>query len=138
MMGTIHNQYLEAEVMNADPVKLVRLLYRGAIDAVVLARRHLASGAIRDRSKSIIKAWEILQELTQSLDHGRGGELSQNLANLYTYMQTRLMEANSLQSERPLQEVQDLLTTLLEGWPQGHALPSAPIDEERVSLSYTG
>jgi flagellar secretion chaperone FliS len=137
-MATIHNQYLEAEVLNADPIKLVRLLYRGAIDAVVLARRHLASGAIRERSKSIIKAWEILLELTQSLDHGRGGELSQNLASLYTYMQTRLMEANSLQSERPLKEVEGLLTTLLEGWPQGHALPIPAVDEERVSLSYTG
>jgi len=137
-MGTIHNQYLEAEVMNAGPVKLVRLLYRGAIDAVVLAQRHLASGAIRERSKSITKAWEILLELNQSLDHGRGGVLSQNLASLYTYMQTRLMEANSLQSERPLKEVAGLLNTLLEGWPQEDALPILAVDDERVSLSYTG
>lgn len=136
-MATIHNQYLEAEVMNADPVKLVRLLYRGAIDAVVVARKHLASGAIRERSRSIIKAWEILLELTRSLDHSQGGELSRNLASLYTYMQTRLMEANSKQSDGPLKEVEGLLNTLLEGWPQGHTVPP-PVMEERERLSYTG
>ncbi len=136
-MATIHNQYLEAEVMNADPIKLVRLLYRGAIDAVVVARRHLASGAIRERSRSIIKAWEILLELTQSLDHSKGGDLSRNLASLYTYMQTRLMEANSKQADGPLKEVEGLLNTLLEGWPQGQALPM-PVMEERERLSYTG
>ena len=136
-MATIHNQYMEAEVMNADPIKLVRLLYRGAIEAVAQARRQLATGAIRERSRSIIKAWEILLELTRSLDHGQGGDLSRNLASLYAYMQTRLMEANSQQADGPLKEVEGLLTTLLEGWPQGHALPS-PVIEERESLSYTG
>jgi len=132
------NPYLEAEVLNADPVKLVQLLYRGAIDAVVTARRHLASGAIRLRSRSITKAWEILLELLQTLDHTHGGDLSRNLASLYTYMQTRLMEANSRQSDAPLKEVEDLLNTLMEGWrhvPPLHALSTGSESDER-SFSY--
>jgi flagellar protein FliS len=63
-----------------------------------------------------MKAWSILNELLHSLDHSVGGDLSRNLARLYTYMQTRLLEANTQQIEPPLAEVQDLLCTLLEGW----------------------
>jgi flagellar protein FliS len=110
------NSQLEAEVLNADPVKLVQLLYKGALESVGAARRHLAAGAIRPRSKEITKTWEILRELLVTLDHGKGGELSQNLAALYAYMQTRLMEANSQQLDAPLREVETLLRTLAEAW----------------------
>ncbi|MGH7868604.1 MAG: flagellar export chaperone FliS [Candidatus Dormibacteraceae bacterium] len=152
MAANVPNPYLQAEVLSADPVKLVQLLYRGAIDAVVTARRHLAAGEIRQRSKSITKAWEILLELIRSLDHSHGGDLSRNLASLYIYMQKRLMEANSLQSDRQLQEVEALLSTLLDGWQQvtaHHApvpasvpVPSAPAypasaEDHRERLSFT-
>jgi flagellar protein FliS len=145
------NPYLQAEVLSADPVKLVQLLYRGAIDAVVTARRHLAAGEIRQRSKSITKAWEILLELIRSLDHGQGGDLSRNLASLYTYMHKRLMEANSQQSDKQLQEVETLLNTLLDGWQQVTAQHSTlaappahsaaayptPMEEHHERLSFT-
>src|SRR6267154_1540222 len=109
MAKTALNKYLEAEILDADPIKLVNMLYRGALEAVSSARKHLAAGAIRARSKDITKAWEIIHELSRSLDHSQGGELSRNLAGLYVYMQTRLMEANSLQSDLPLKEVEQLL-----------------------------
>ena len=149
MAANVPNPYLQAEVLSADPVKLVQLLYRGAIDAVGTARRHLAAGEIRQRSKCITKAWEILLELIRSLDHRQGGDLSRNLASLYTYMQGRLMEANSLQSDRQLQEVETLLTTLLEGWQEVTAHQSgasivvpasnypAPAEDHRERLSFT-
>jgi len=149
MAANSSNPYLQAEVLSADPIKLVQLLYRGAIDAVGAARRHLAAGEIRPRSKSIMRAWEILLELTRSLDHSQGGDLSRNLAGLYVYMQKRLMEANSQQSDRQLQEVETLLNTLLDGWHQvaaqhSTALPvrfatAYPAAEEQQSerLSFT-
>lgn len=80
------------------------------------ARRHLAQGAIRERSKQIGRARQILRELSASLDRERGGELSPRLAGLYAYMQTRLMEANSRQLDAPLQEVERLLSDLSEAW----------------------
>jgi flagellar secretion chaperone FliS len=140
MATTVYDKYREAEILDADPIKLVNMLYRGAIEAVVSARKHLAGGAIRARSKDIVKAWEIVHELNQSLDHTQGGELSKNLSGLYVYMQTRLMEANSLQSDVPLQEVESLLRTLEEGWqkvPPPAPLMSDPQGEHQpLSLTY--
>ena len=83
MQNTRFAQYLEAEVMGADPVKLVNMLYRGASEAVAAARRHLANRDIAQRSRQITKAWQILAELLQSLDQERAGELGTSLAALY-------------------------------------------------------
>src|SRR6266852_2934916 len=116
MPNPIHDAYLEAEVLGADPVKLVTILYRAAIEAVGTARRHLKAGAIRERSRQLTKASEIIHELMRSLDHNQGGEISRSLAELYAYMQTQLIEANTKQVDPPLAEVEKLLSTLLEGW----------------------
>lgn len=115
-MTSIGQKYLEAEILGAEPLALVSLLYRAAIEALGQARRHLRNGAIRDRSRQITKASEIINELMFSLDHQNGGSLSRDLAGLYGYMQARLVDANFHQADAPLAEVQQLLQTLLEGW----------------------
>jgi flagellar protein FliS len=108
--------YLEAEVLCADPVKLVHMLYRGALEAVCAAHRALLAGNIPERTRQINKAWEIVRELLRSLDRSKGGDLGRNLAELYVYIQNRLIEANAQQSGAPLAEAERLLTTLCEAW----------------------
>jgi flagellar protein FliS len=123
MVNTVRRRYLEAEVLGASPVKLVEILYRAALEAVGDARRHLANGDIRARSRSITKASAIVNELMQSLDHARGGVISRGLVELYAYIQTRLIDANTRQIDPPLAEVEQLLGVLQEAW---RAVPSAP------------
>lgn len=111
-----YQTYLETEVLTADPVRLVQMLYRGALDAIDDARAYLKAGDIAARSRKITKALEILQELNAALDYEAGGELSRSLAALYDYSQRRLLEANLQQKDEPLAEVQHLLAELLDAW----------------------
>lgn len=108
--------YLESKVLSADPVELVRILYEAALEAVANARRSLRQGDIAARSNEITRAQLVLTELGLSIDHERGGAVSRNLAELYDYMQRRLIQANLEQADSPLAEVARLLETLLEGW----------------------
>ena len=108
--------YLENRILSADPTELVRLLYQGGMEAVREARRHLAAGDIRARSRAISKASSMLLELVRSLDHERGGEIAGRLGQLYDYMLRRLTEANFQQSDVPLAEVLSLMATLAEAW----------------------
>jgi flagellar protein FliS len=116
MWQNAHDAYLESRILSADPIELIRLLYQAAAGAVRDARHQLAAGEIAARSRSITKACEILMELTGSLDHERGGEISQKLAQLYGYMTRRLVEANCQQNDAPLSDVLGLLSTLSEAW----------------------
>jgi flagellar protein FliS len=116
MSYSAYEKYREGEILAADPLELVELLYRAAIQSITDARQHLRAGQIRERSDAISKAGAILNELMQSLDHDKGGEISKNLAELYDYIQRQLLKANMEQIEAPLTEVNKLLETLLEGW----------------------
>jgi flagellar secretion chaperone FliS len=123
--------YLETEILSASPVRLVELLYRGAIESLRGARSAVENRQIAERNRLITKGQAILAELALSLNHERGGQLSKELVELYDYMQRRLNEANANQSGEPLDEVCRLLETLLEGWlalvnePDAVSVPSA-------------
>jgi flagellar protein FliS len=136
----MQRKYLEYEVMSADPVKLVRMLYRAAIQAVSAARAHVRAGSIRPRAQQIDKALLIVHELLRSLDHQAGGELAKSLASLYAYMTRLLIDANAKQSEAPLEQVEQLLCTLLEGWSSISGPQAGNLDEtaeyEPVSCSF--
>jgi len=144
-MRTKHyHNYLEEEVLAANPIQLVRLLYRGALDSITAARRHLRLGEIRARSGAISKAMAIVTELARSLAPQVSGELNHNLAELYGYVQSLLIEANVRQSDAPLAEAETLLTTLLEAWKccaqrddtgAGHASEAA-LQREPVRCAY--
>jgi flagellar secretion chaperone FliS len=133
-----YGKYLETEVFSADPVQLVCMLYRAAIDSTAAARRHLKAGEIRERSKNIMRAHEIVLELTRSLDPQY--EVSKNLASLYNYIREQLLLANSKQIDAPLAEVEKLLSTLYDGWKEARAAAAAagpsPESYQPVSCTY--
>jgi flagellar protein FliS len=139
MANLTANRYLESEVLNADPVKLINLLYHGAVEAVAAARRHLAAGEIGARSRQIVKAWNILHELNCSLDAAPSPELAARLSALYFYMQQRLLDANAAQDPAPLAEVESLLNTLAEAWRQtAAAAPPAVVQTSHrpIAVNY--
>jgi flagellar protein FliS len=146
MWRSAQDAYLESKVLSADPVELIGLLYQTGVGAVQEARGHLADGKILERSKAITRAGKVLIQLTAALDHERGGEISQRLASLYTYMLGRLNEANFRQRDEPLAEVLSLLATLAEGWegvrpaaksaPEPVANPWNPAAAPEPSASY--
>lgn len=115
-MSTAYDTYLESTILSADPLELVAILYHAALDRVGSAKAALREGDILRRSREITRASEVLNELALSLDHEQGGDFSRNLAELYDYMQRRLIEANCQQVIEPLDEVTSLLLTLREGW----------------------
>ena len=110
------NAYLDSKADSADPLELVRMLYRGALDSVSSARRHLQDGDIGARGRQLSKATAILNELALSLNHAAGGEISRSLAEMYDYLQRLILKANFEQIEAPLVEAERLLATMLDAW----------------------
>jgi flagellar secretion chaperone FliS len=111
-----YQNYLDQEVLSASPLKLIQLLYGGALESVAAARRFLRQRDIRARARAINKAIGILNELSRSLNYEADLQLSRNLAGLYRYIVRLLIEANLKQMEGPLAEAETLLSTLAEAW----------------------
>jgi flagellar protein FliS len=73
-------------------------------------------GIIEKIGKSVIRAQEIITELTVSLDFDAGGDIANNLFSLYTFFTQELLEANvSFDGER-IKVVRDMVKSLRESW----------------------
>ncbi len=111
-----YGAYVEGSVFGGNALGLVIALYEGTIHAIGRARQCLTTNDPWGRAKAISKAVELLTELLISLNHKEGGEISANLKRLYSYMQCRLLEAHAQKAAAPMDEVERLLETMLEGW----------------------
>ncbi len=121
---------VESGIEAADPHKLVLMLFEGAMIAVNDTRQHLRNKQIAARGMAASKAIMIIENgLKASLDMNSGGELAQHLADLYDYMCKQLLSANLHASDRPLEEVHQLLGDLKDAWAQvgGAAKPAVPV-----------
>lgn len=108
---------LETSVATADPHKLIVLLYQGALLAISNAKNQMLRKEIAAKGKSISHAIMIIEEgLKASLDKNAGGELAQNLSDLYEYMSHRLLVANLKNDTKILDEVRHLLSDLKSAW----------------------
>ena len=70
-------------VEDADPHKLIDMLYTAALDRIANAKGELKREDTPSRGKSISKAISIIEELRGSLNMEAGGEISTNLHDLY-------------------------------------------------------
>jgi len=108
---------IETAVPEADPHRLILMLFEGALAAIAQARLKLSTGDIAGRGKAISKAISIVQDgLRTSLDTQRGGELAQRLSSLYEYVTMRLLEANAHARQDALDEAANLISELHSAW----------------------
>ena len=107
---------IESIVHEATPHKLIDMLFKGAKDALAQAIGAIERNDFEAKSKKISKADEIILNLQTYLDKDKGGEVADNLNELYTYMATTLIDANRLNDASKVREVAGLLETVSDGW----------------------
>jgi len=103
-------------VDSASPHRLIQMLLEGALDKIAVAKGHMERAEIQPKGAQIGAAISILEGLKASLDKDKGGEIAQNLEDLYIYMERRLFEAHAANDPGLLDEVSDLLKQIKEAW----------------------
>ena len=110
-----YKNYKEVEIETASGLKLVVMLYTGAIRFLNIAKEGIFTKKLDIANNNIIKAQDIITELMTSLNF-EAGEIAHNLYSLYVYMNRRLLEANIEKNPEIISEVIKLLTILKEAW----------------------
>ncbi|MBD8092245.1 flagellar export chaperone FliS [Pseudomonas fluorescens] len=107
-----------AQISEASPHRLVQMLMEGALDRMAQAKGAMARGDIAQKGLLLGKAIDILIGLRDGLNPEKTEDPAalQQLDNLYAYMTTRLLEANSKSDVSMIDEVAGLMITLKEGW----------------------
>lgn len=107
---------VHAQVSEADPHRLIQMLFEGGLQRLAQAKGALEHGNIPLKGELIGKAMGIIGGLRESVDREKGGEIAANLDNLYAFMQQRLSQANLQNDPAMLDEVASLLREIKQGW----------------------
>ena len=117
---TIMNQYktvgLKSGVDSASPHQLIDMLFKGAMGKISEAKAAMLGGQIALKGEAVGKAIAIVEYLRVSLDPGIDAAFSEQLGELYRYIETRLLAANLNNDDAALDEAQDLLREIASGW----------------------
>jgi len=110
-----YQSYKEVDIETASGLKLVVMLYQGAIRFLGIAKEAIRNKKLDVAHNNLLKAQDIVLELISSLNF-EAGEIAQNLYSLYMYINRRLIEANVAKDITIIDEVTKLMTTLKEAW----------------------
>jgi len=115
-LGQYNKTAVQGGIESASPHRLIQMLLEGALEKVARAKGCMQRGEIRAKGQQIGWAISILEGLKASLNKADGGEIAQNLEDLYIYMERRLIEANRDNDTAILDEVVALLRQIKEAW----------------------
>jgi len=114
------NSYRQISAHTASPGQLVLMLYDGAIRFL---ERSLSGFTMDDPiefnqtiNNNLLRAQDIISELSSTLDMTQGGELALTLRRLYDYMDDRLMESNLRKTPEGIDDTLRRLTILRDAW----------------------
>ena len=118
------SSYKETGVKTASQGQLVIMLYDAAVKNLDQGLELLTSNTgekidprnIEKISKHLLKAQEIITELTVSLDFDQGGEVAKNLFSLYVWFNKELLEANITHDTRRITAIRNQLNELKSAW----------------------
>lgn len=119
----ISRQSMQAEVPNGSVGQgnILLMLYDGAIRFVDLAKSQIEEGNQSAKEISLAKAYAIIAEFINSLDHAQAPELCANLQQIYEFMLAQLTEANATMNPKPLEIVHGYLTDMRRTWSEAVA-----------------
>jgi flagellar protein FliS len=104
-------------VTGASAHRLVQMLYDGFLESLAEARGAIQAKDFERKGRAISRAVGIVEEgLRSGLNLKAGGELANNLDQLYGYVAKRLTQANLRNDEQMLDECQTLLRPLRDAW----------------------
>lgn len=110
------NQYQKNQILSASPDQILLMLYDGAVRFTRLAMHGLENDDPAIVHHGVAKTVAIITEFSNSLDHKIGGQISENLDALYSYMIRELICANLNKDPEKLKIVEKLLVDLRSTW----------------------
>lgn len=126
--GKFVNEYRKGAVNGASPLKLVIMLYDGALRYMETGKHAMRNGDLQKQNGELQKAQRVVTELMSCLDMDQGGEVAQNLLALYSYILNCLVQANIEDKPDLIDQSISILSELRESWTALEASLAQPVE----------
>lgn len=107
---------IEAGILSADPYRLIQILFESALEKLIIAKKFIEINNVHDKGVALSLAISIIETLQASLNEEEGGEIAENLAELYAYMLRTLIQVNLHNDLVKLDEIIQLIVTIKTAW----------------------
>lgn len=111
-------RYLEHEVMSRSNEWLVPLMFEHLLLNLRRAAKCMEQADVAGRATHLGKASSILFELLGTLDQERGGAVAAQLASLYGFLASELMDVGRNNDSHKLQRIIGIVVELHDGFRQ--------------------
>ena len=121
MARNIANSYRKAQINTASPGQRVVMMYEGLVRELKKSRNHMLKidssvQSIEECHNSLDLCQKIILELQLALDMENGGEIAENLNNLYDFWILELSTANSTKDGGKISPVIQMAEELKDTW----------------------
>lgn len=114
MAANPYAQYQRSKILTASPAELTLMLYEGAIKFGNIAIDAIEAKEVEKAHEHIVKVQRIIQEFRATLNMKY--PVAQDFENVYSYLASRLVEANVKKDAEIMREVVEHLRTMRETW----------------------
>lgn len=128
------NAYLQTGLATNSPGQTVVMLYDGAIKFLNRAKEQIDVKDYAKKGIAISKAIDIINELAATLNKEQGGDLAENLHNLYFWCNAHLAMANLKMDKAMIDSVIKVLSGLRSAFAQIQDLPEAQAVAEQLAV----
>ena len=111
-----HNPYAAQAILTASPSTLVVKLYEAAIHQLRKTVRAIEAKDVKARYASNRQAYDIIEHLLLTLNFEKGGQIAENLSQLYRFMLRRLIDVDVKNDAKAAEDVIALLEPLYQSW----------------------
>jgi flagellar protein FliS len=113
---TQYDAYRKTTIDTSDNVRIVSLLFDGAVNFLKIARTKMEQNDIAGRGIYLGKTTAIVSALLKALNMEEGGEVAETLRRLYDFVLDRLLKANLKNDIKSLEEAEQVLENIRSGW----------------------
>ena len=117
-MNNAYKKYKANAVQTASREKILLMLYEAAIKFKKKAIIACEAKDISGRGYNVGRAFDIVNELNNSLNHNVSADLCKNLEQLYMFITDQYVQANITGNSKHLKDALKILETLEQGWQQ--------------------
>ena len=108
--------YRQQAILTAPPGRLVVMLYDGCLRFLFQSAHAMREGDRQTSLQRMRRAEAIIDELTVTLDHDRGGVIASRLHGIYAFSRRQLLDAWREGDADKIDEVSSMLSELRDAW----------------------
>ncbi len=114
MQKNPYENYNNNKILNASKPELTLMLYEGTIKFLNTANVAIEKGDVQKAHENIMKTEKIIDYLRQTLNMEY--EVAQDFENMYSYIATRLIDANIEKNSEIIDEVNNHMHAIRDNW----------------------